>query len=205
MHPYSISPGDRYGNLTVLAEAPQIGYARFMYVRCDCGNLGRVRLNQMRMGKTRSCGCMINPSITRAKTTHGCAKRSEYRIWGLMLQRCENPRNPGYHKYGGRGISVCSRWHEFESFLADMGPRPSPAHSLDRYPDNNGNYEPGNCRWATLREQAKNKRNNLWLEFNGERLHLADWARRLGIGAPSLRVRLKRWPLEIALTRPKPC
>jgi hypothetical protein len=95
-------------------------------------------------------------------TRHGCARAdgadAEYSIWRQMRQRCSNSRNTSYKLYGGRGISVCARWDTFENFLADMGRRPSPQHSLDRFPNNDGNYEPGNVRWATAKQQANNRR-----------------------------------------------
>ena len=123
----------------------------------------------------------------------------EYRVWGHMVDRCENPRNDAYEKYGGRGIKVDPKWRSFNRFFADMGPRPSPLHEIDRI-DNNGNYAPGNCRWTTVKEQARNRRSNVLIEFGGEKMCKAAWAEKLGITRQSLHVRLKKWPLEKALT-----
>jgi hypothetical protein len=125
---------------------------------------------------------------------HGNAKRGgmtpEYKTWRAMLTRCRNPRNPYFADYGGRGIVVCERWKEFGNFLADMGPRPLGA-SIDRI-DNDGNYEPGNCRWATVREQQRNRRSNVWVEINGVRKIAEDWAIELGINARRFRERMRR-------------
>lgn len=137
------------------------------------------------------------------KVTHGLSKSREYGIWKAIRHRCENPKAAGYHRYGGRGICVCKRWHNFTLFFADMGPRPSPKHSLDRYPDQNGNYEPGNCRWATRFEQQRNMRNNRLLTFNGETLCLSAWAERVGIHRTTLQYRmLLGWSAERVLTAP---
>lgn len=122
--------------------------------------------------------------------------------WSAMKDRCENPRTKNFKDYGGRGIKVCERWHSFENWFADMGPLPSPGHSIERR-DNNGNYEPTNCYWATRAEQAKNKRNNRWLTANGETLHLSEWARRLGTTTGAILHRLKAgWPVRRALSEP---
>ena len=124
----------------------------------------------------------------------------EYIIWGLMRQRCRNPKATGYHRYGGRGIKVCERWDSFENFWADMGPRPSPRHTIERS-DNDGNYEPGNCRWATYADQSRNKRNNRNLTLNGETLCLNDWANKTGLTSRAIGRRLSLgWSIESALT-----
>ncbi|MCP1173759.1 hypothetical protein [Ralstonia chuxiongensis] len=133
--------------------------------------------------------------------THQQYGTREYQAWANMKARCENPNNIRYHRYGGRGIKVCERWrNSFEAFLADMGP--SNGLTIDRI-DNDGNYEPGNCRWATVREQSQKTSRIKLLTFNGETLSLAEWARRLGIRANTLTMRLNayKWPLEKALTK----
>jgi hypothetical protein len=122
-----------------------------------------------------------------------------------MKYRCTNPRGRQYPDYGGRGIKVCERWlHSFEAFLEDMGRRPSPKHTLDRYPDNDGNYEPGNCRWATPKEQQRNRRCNRIIEFAGQRLPLSAWGERLGLPPETIAARLDRGcSVERALTAPE--
>lgn len=119
---------------------------------------------------------------TEMKTTHGMSRTPEHRAWAKMKERCFNPNNKDWHIYGGRGITVCERWrNSFEAFFEDMGLKPSPRHSLDRYPDQDGNYEPGNVRWATARQQALNLRVNRLVTVNGETLPLKEACRRLGI------------------------
>ncbi len=126
------------------------------------------------------------------------AKPREYRIWKLMRQRCMNPRNAKYHRYGGRGIIICERWNDFQSFLIDMGPAPSSKHTIERV-DNNGAYEPGNCRWATRKEQSRNTSQNRVIEWCGEKMCLSAWAERLGLQVWTLLKRLDRMPLHRAM------
>jgi len=117
-----------------------------------------------------------------------------------MRSRCNNPKNKGYCNYGGRGIIVCARWVSFETFFTDMGERPSPKHSIDRI-DNDGNYEPSNCRWATKTQQARNRRSNTLITWQGQRLSRAEWAEKTGIGESTIKMRLRSgWPIELALT-----
>jgi hypothetical protein len=126
--------------------------------------------------------------------------RREHTSWRQMLDRCSNPKNKGYSNYGGKGIAVCSRWESFEAFLEDMGPRPSAAHSLDRI-DSEGDYEPGNCRWATKKEQARNRSTNHWIEHGGRKMVLSDWALFVGLNKNTLCERFRRgWSTEEALT-----
>lgn len=127
----------------------------------------------------------------------------EYRIWCGMKTRCYNQNAENYEFYGGRGITICERWRvSFNNFLADMGPKPFPTASIDRYPNPDGPYSPENCRWATKKEQSQNSRKSRMISYNGETLCLLDWAKRLGITHSTLRVRLESWTLEKALTEP---
>lgn len=142
-------------------------------------------------------------SKNKIATTHGMSHYPEFHVWNTMKQRCSNPKNPKYHLYGGRGIKVCDRWLDsFENFIWDMGRRPSDEYSLDRYPNMNGNYEPGNTRWATKLEQANNLRSTKQLTHDGKTQSQAEWARDLGISAITLRERLQNWSLEKALSTP---
>ena len=159
--------GMTFGRLTVLKQVPSTNRGRYAtwLCQCACGTLKRVTSSNLRRGQVKSCGCLqreqgpINGRVSR--TTHGWSRKNDgtYRTWHHMLERCYDLNNQVYHHYGGRGIRVCKPWHKFENFLASIGPKP-PGLSLDRYPDNNGNYEPGNCRWATPKQQANNTRRN---------------------------------------------
>jgi len=128
-----------------------------------------------------------------------------YDAWAHMIQRCENPKNRYYPDYGARGVTVFSAWRaDFLTFYRDMGERPSSRHSLGRI-DNDGNYEPGNCRWETTKQQMRNRRNTRWLEFNGERRPLGEWAEIKGLPAKIVKDRLwNGWSVEETLTLPYP-
>jgi hypothetical protein len=196
--------GDRYGRLEVLEElerhvTPNGTIVRMMRCRCDCGGEVVVGLGRLRNGGTRSCGCLVG----QGGVTHGATGTPEYRTWLGIRARCSDASN---HNYGGRGIRVCARWQEsFEAFLEDMGRRPSDEHSIDRI-ETNGNYEPGNCRWATAQEQSRNMRVNVMVTHNGETLCVAEWAERYGISCSMLNSRLRAgWDFEKAVSSPAWC
>lgn len=162
-----IFSGQRFGRWVVLREiAPIIfmsgGKHRRVECRCDCGQTRDVNLPSLSGGMSRSCGCLTAEVTIERSTTHGHAghanRSPEYSSWINMRERCYRPTHTRFHRYGGRGIKACERWQSFEAFLADMGEKPSPRHSIDRWPDFDGDYEPGNCRWATPAEQAANRR-----------------------------------------------
>lgn len=165
---------------------------------CECGNEREVFAQTLKHSKSLSCGCLsreINsgpkPAISERLTTHGQSKTPIYKVWAAMLARCSNATNPAYCNYGGRGISVCERWLKYENFIADMGHRPSDKHSIERI-NNDGNYEPTNCKWATKKEQCNNMRTNRFLVFNGESKTMSQWAESLGVSRDTIRGRLRR-------------
>ena len=147
--------GKRFGRLIALHTVSTKGRAIWL-CRCDCGNTKTVRGTHLTQGLISSCKCLQTEFVIPRK--HGRSRSRVYRIWRDMLSRCHNENYPERHLYGGRGIEVCERWrYSFENFLADMG-EPAPELSIDRFPNKDGNYEPGNCRWATAKEQAGNRR-----------------------------------------------
>lgn len=135
---------------------------------------------------------------------HGMHGTPEYKTWAAIIQRCNNPKNPKYSYYGGKGITVCKRWLTFENFLTDIGLRPSVQHTIDRFPNGEGNYEPKNCRWATKKQQAQNRHNVHQITFNGETHCIAEWTRKLNLSKDLIRRRLFMlgWSIERALTTP---
>jgi hypothetical protein len=148
--------GQRFSRVTVVRLMPERKNRGALWLcECTCGAQIIVAGNSLQTGNTSSCGCLKREIIT----THGLSGHELFHTWQMMIERCENPNVENFHLYGGRGIKVCERWrHSFPNFLADMGERPSPNHSVDRYPNLDGNYEKDNCRWATQRQQTLNRR-----------------------------------------------
>ena len=196
--------GQRFGRWTVLEFAGRQKKKVMWFCRCDCGTISTCASAHLRNGLSRSCGCYKDEVIGSLNRTHGFSKTGTYRIWKAMRDRCNREGSIQYRDYGGRGIKVCERWNSYENFLADMGERPSRKHSIDRYPDIDGNYEPGNCRWATVTDQARHKRSSRMLEFRGETRCLAEWAEITGISEKVIgaRLRVLNWTVEQALSMP---
>lgn len=195
--------GKRFGRLTVVRFAGR-GKRKLLIWEClcDCGKTCLCYGNGLTSGAKRSCGCLGSEATSRRSKTHGMTGSITWTSWHSMRDRCERPGHIGYHLYGGRGITVCERWKSFENFLADMGERPSKDHQIERK-DNNGNYEPSNCRWATRKEQARNRRTQTMLTYNGETLCVSEWAERLGVERGRLQNRINLgWPADRILTEP---
>lgn len=189
--------GQKYGRLTVLALTGRDKHGKLVFCECECGSKTIKRAPAIRSGQTLSCGCLAR----EMNESHGCAHKGkitpEYRAWTNMKERCYNTKAANYSRYGGRGITVCERWAWFENFLSDMGPKPSPQHTLDRYPNLNGHYEPSNCRWASKAEQTWNRRVTIWIERNGVKKPLGVWAKELGFNRETIHNRYtKGWPLD---------
>lgn len=180
---YRLKVGDRRGRLVVLGRAPSTDGSRAVYeFQCDCGAKHVARGSHVNAGLISSCGCLQLALAADRKRTHGGTGTVEYRAWQLMISRCENPSSTSYSRYGAAGIKVCKRWREsFDAFLTDMGERPSSQHSLDRFPNQRGDYEPGNCRWATATQQCRNRRNTVFVVVRGERLALGEACERFGV------------------------
>lgn len=195
----SIEIGARFGKLTVLESAQLEKGFKMSRCECECGKVLLVRNASLTYGTTRSCGCLHREIMS----THNLTGTPEYRSWASMKSRCNNPKDPSYPRYGGRGIRVCDRWNEsFEDFLADMGQRPSLDHSIDRE-NVDGPYDVNNCRWATSKEQGNNRRNNVRYDVDGQMLTVPEAARLYGANLVLVKLRVRRgWSLKDAVTRP---
>lgn len=205
--------GQRYGRLVALTDTGRLALRNHIWkFKCDCGNEIERASGEVRRGTTLSCGCLradlttermkaLAPSYNVARATHRMTATRTYVSWDSMKQRCLNPNHKSFDVYGNAGISVCERWLEsFESFLADLGERP-PNTTLDRFPNMSGNYEPGNCRWATPQEQANNRRSARNILYKGRTQTMAEWAREFSIGVKVLAHRLNAgWGVKAALT-----
>lgn len=187
----------RFGRLTVLRRdlARNVGGAHWA-CSCDCGVEITALSSNLRSGDIRSCGCFRREEARRRRLKHGAKSRGrvtpEWRAWQLMIRRCCSRSNKAYQNYGGRGIKVCDRWRaNFQAFLDDVGPRPSPHHSLDRYPDNDGDYEPTNVRWATHTQQQRNKRRTAIISLDGVTMALIEAIEQRGLSYRCVYSRLR--------------
>ncbi len=202
--------GQKWGRLTAVRwtgrnREGRLGQSGQIWLfSCECGGEVEVIPYAVKTGNTHSCGCLRKESTSRTFKKHGMSNSKENKTWRAMHSRCStDPESADYEYYAARGISVCERWNDFNNFLADVGMCPDPTYSIDRI-DNNGNYEPSNCRWASKEEQCRNTSRNRYLTLNGRTQLLVDWARELKTDQSVIRGRIDRhgWSVEEALTRP---
>ncbi len=199
--PIIVPAGSRFGKLIVIGvSVHHNGHGqRLLECICECGRITYLTKNALRSGNTKSCGC----NQIASRVIHGLSYSAEYHVWHGIKLRCYNVTDPHYPRYGGAGITMSWEWSvAFENFIADMGRRPSPTHSIDRR-DNSLGYSKDNCYWATKKEQARNRRTNVRLTFQGETLTLIEWSERVGISHAALSKRLRLgWDIERVLTQP---
>lgn len=191
--------GQTFSRLTVLRRADSDTKGNhFWECKCECGVVKTLRGSNLKNGQVQSCGCLATDTHTKHGSANRGEKTPEYKIWAGMNNRINNPKNPAYKHYGGRGLTLAPRWSDFQSFLEDMGLRPSPQHSVDRV-DNNLGYSPENCRWATREEQGRNRRNNHLMEYRGESKTVVEWSEASGIPYRTIlsRLRLGYTPEEV--------
>lgn len=184
--------GMRFGRLLVINEHSRStdGTVYWLCV-CDCGKHKAVIGTSLRAGRAKSCGCASPKFTTETTRSHGMSRTRTYRIWHGMRQRCSDAAKGKVRRnYFDKGIRVCERWEQFENFFADMGEAPE-GMSIDRI-DGNGNYEPGNCRWATPIQQGNNTSSNVSIEHRGEKKTISEWAREIGVKANTLLYRIRR-------------
>jgi hypothetical protein len=194
-----IAKGTKFGRLSFLHRVAPATHALF---RCDCGVEKIVLVANARRGKSRSCGCLARETASANNGTHRMSGTPEHKAWKLLRERCHRVKSPKAHRYSQRGIRVCERWDSFENFYTDMGPRPSLRHSADRI-NNDGDYEPGNCRWATPQQQGWNTSVNVLHTYKGHTACVAEFSNLYGMRYETLRRRLRRgWDITRAIEAP---
>lgn len=196
--------GQRFGRLTVIRSEGKNIHGSYMWLcECDCGNMKVLNSGELRRGNVKSCGCLSRELARERFTKHGYSRTKIYSEWKKMIGRCKDNNSYNSLNYAGRGIKVCDRWlTDFQAFLDHVSQLPhydEPGYSLDRI-DNDGNYEPGNVRWANAVTQANNRSNNVQITYNGETHTMAEWARKLGMSYHKLQWRIYNgWSIEEAL------
>lgn len=194
--------GLQYGRWNVVSFAFARKPHQYYHCRCQCGTERVVQANSLKTASSVSCGCYRKEAVSEANGTHRMCGHPAYQSWSGMKRRCQDPKLLNYKEYGARGISVCETWQTFEGFWADMGPSWAPGLTIERN-DNDGNYELGNCRWATMLEQAQNKRNSRLLDTPWGAITQSEAARRSGITAQIISSRRRAgWPPEALLLPP---
>jgi hypothetical protein len=194
--------GENINSLILIEEVGRYdsGRRRGLFLCPHCTNLFETRISHVSSGWTASCGCIFKGNRKHGNTLRSGYRSSTYKSWYSMIRRCND-----YDRYGKKGVVVCDRWKDFNNFLADMGERPSPKHTIDRFPDKKGNYEPGNCRWATPKQQARNLTTNLLVVYNGVEKTLVEWCEILNLDYNRMRTRifLNGIPAEISFHEKK--
>jgi len=199
----SLYPGLVVGRWTVVIQAASRRGQSYWRCRCSCGNEKEVAGASLRHGQSASCGCIQKEVTAQRVRRHGRSHSAEYGIWRAIKSRCYNPNTINHSRYGGKGVAVCDRWLDsFENFFADMGPRPSSRHSIERKDGTKG-YCQDNCVWATYKQQARNTSSNHLVSWNGQTRTLAEWSETTGIAYSilSYRINKKGWPPELAFTK----
>lgn len=193
-----------FGNLTVIAREGRIRTSAAWRCKCTCGEEVLAVGVKLRAGQHKSCAKNGHRWMPWAGTGYPERYPREYQSWKSMRARCLQSTNKKFPQYGGAGITVCARWDSFANFFADMGEKPTPKHTIDRYPNNRGNYEPDNCRWATDEQQRRNMKNNVYVEYEGGRILLMDLAKifKKPLGVVYARLKTMGWSLEKALATP---
>lgn len=198
-----ISIGVKHGNLTVLGRSARIsGHGNYYWwCKCDCGKVIE-KLGFSIGKKALHCGCLTKEKMSNSRRKHGASTTRNYKRWAAIKDRCLNKESKSYKNYGGRGIKICQMWHKYENFLSDMG-TPNVGMTIERI-NNDGNYEPKNCRWATREDQNNNHRRNVKINFDGRTFNITQWAKIMGLTKAALTHRFNRgWTIERALTEPQ--
>lgn len=203
---YEDLTGRKFGRLTVLNRTKNDKHDKAQWIcQCDCGNKVVVSTGHLKSGHTKSCGCYHKYRASEANKTHGVSHNRICRILYTMIERCQNEKFKYYKNYGGRGIKVCDEWRNNPQSFVDwsMSHGYEDGLTIDRI-DNDGNYEPNNCRWITQKEQLNNTRRNININYNGETHTLKEWSEIIDIGYDTLRSRIvrKKWPVEKAFNTP---
>lgn len=194
--------GDQIGRLTIKEINLRIDGRLAVLCDCSCGKEIFTRESHIKIGRVSSCGCFKKDYLSKKSKTHGLSHTPEHKTWLAIHQRCNNPNNPDYHNYGGRGLKVSEKWDKFEDFLRDMGIRPTDRHSIERK-NNELGYSPENCIWATSKEQSRNKRSNRFVTAMGKTQTIVEWSEEIGISFQLISKRLQRgWSEEKSITTP---
>lgn len=184
--------GLRFGKLTVIDRVSEVGSPVKYRCLCDCGQYAEVLGRNLASGATKSCGCVRKETTRKLKLTHGQCSEKIYKCWCNMKTRCENPQHKEYNSYGGRGISVCEEWHDFNAFYKwALESGYAEGLTIERKNVDLG-YSPGNCTWATRAEQARNRQNSVKITYGGKTMILQDWAAETGINAKTIQNRIKK-------------